>query len=608
MTPEPSTDIPIENTENDASVINSSSGGTNTTSTSAVKSSQPPTSSLSKSKSYKQKDEKPKGLISSLRRSSSVQKMTEKYGSLKSKAVSKGKGIIQMSKKKVKKADALVASPVAVKDIEAESKGRGVTPTNEEGSSKYEEETCFNVEFDTLPPGMEAPVDSYSTAGVSVKEDAITIVLLLLDGRRFELLQLEMNPSTATVQDILNQIPLESTDKALRVQTYNGVCDRDGVELDQKKLVGDYYPLDRSVYYVAMAIPAVMSREEVVKFSKPIFSDTNISTMFKGSKKEGASTQPVSKPEEEAPVVTEEAPAVPEEAPAVPEETDTKESVSESNKNTDATEEISKVADTKVEVKETTQQPVIKKKDIISPKATTASFKKEIKKMFSNPKEKKSEAKKEKKPEVKQEEKAVDKIDEKKLDSDKQDSKQEVKVVASESLKQTAKPSSPSKLGTSLKFSILVVLLSMIPIMIMLMHERLYSPLAPNQELKVGQWRSSCGLFRFLPEPYKHCDSILLRMDEGGSLTLVDENTNTVYWEMRSFADCEEGCSAEVTEAGIVEIGGEPAALVSSSKISVPEFSAPWPFENDEVVPSWPFSTAVNMTPKRKRKKNKSTK
>lgn len=258
MTPEPS-------------VVTASSSASN-----ATPAPLPSTPPAPRSKSIKAlKDQTPKSIISSIRRSSSVKKVTEKYGSLKAHAVSKG--IIQKSKKKVKKktiseAETSTDSHVGDKDT---------TPVNEEASSKYEEETYFNVEFDSLPAGMEAPVDNVSTAGTSMKEDATTIVLLLLDGRRFELLQLEMSPTTAVVQDILNQIPIESTDKALRNQTYNSVCDRNGVELDRKKLVADYYPFNREFYYVAMAIPDSMSREEVLKFSKPIFSDTNISTMVR---------------------------------------------------------------------------------------------------------------------------------------------------------------------------------------------------------------------------------------------------------------------------------------------------------------------------------------
>jgi len=609
MTPEPSTaaDASTSPTENDVNVITASSGDAP-----AVPTSSPPTQSLNKSKSYKSKDQKPKGLMSSIRRSSSVKKLTEKYGSLKSKAVSKG--IIQKSKKKVRKSnvsETSVDSPVSVKDIDAGNKSQAFTPVNEEASSKYEEETCFNVEFDSLPAGMEAPMDGLSTAGASMKEDATTIVLLLLDGRRFELLQLEMNPKTAVVQDILNQIPIESTDKALRNQSYVGVCDRNGIELDAKKLVGDYYPLDPDVYYVAMALPEVMSREEVVKFSKPIFSDTNISTMFKGKKTEGTSTQQsVSMSEEEtvtAPVSKEEEiVASPEEIAASPEENVTEKPSSGSEETT-------------VTVKQTsTEQPVSEKgetiastqKPISKPKASlkaTASIKKEMKKIFGNPSSKKKQeqkldVKEEKKVEVV--EKKLEKPDMEKDNKEEKDadiSEQQAKAVDSRII--INKPP-----GATLRFSIFAVLFSMIPILAMLQHEKVYSPLLPNQELKVGEWRSSCGLFRFIPDPYKHCDSILLKMEEGGSLTLMDEGTNTIFWEMRSFASCDEGCSAVMTDAGIVEIGGEPAALVSSSKVGIPEFSAPWPFENDKVAPSWPFSADINMKPKRKRKKNRGTK
>merc|ERR1712151_332984 len=167
---------------------------------------------------------------------------------------------------------------------------------------------------------------------------------------------------------------------------------------------------------------------------------------------------------------------------------------------------------------------------------------------------------------IKEEKKIEATENQEKTDTVEKDPQQEKNFDVSETEQKTIASETISKEtpGSSLRFSILAVLFSMIPIIAMLEHERLYSPLAPSQDLKVGQWRSSCGLFRFIPDPYKHCDSILLKMEEGGSLTLVNENTNTMFWEMRSYATCEEGCSAVVTEAGIVEIGGEPAALVSS--------------------------------------------
>lgn len=592
MNPESSiaTDSSTSMNENDMGEITASNDGTP-----AVPTSSPPTPPLNKSKSYKSKDPKPRGLMSSIRRSSSVKKLTQKYGALKSKAVSKG--IIQKSKQKVRKqgSETSVGSPVSVIHVDTGDNSQVFTPVNEDSSSKYEEETCFNVEFDALPAGMEAPVDNLSFAGASMKEDATTIVLLLLDGRRFELLQLEMDPKTAVVQDILNQIPIESTDKTLRNQTYIGVCDRNGVELDAKKLVDYYYPLNTNVYYVAMAIPEVMAREEVVKFSNPIFNDTNISTMFKGNKEEGTSSQ---QPEEETTIdlkadTKELASKAEEETATVPKETSTQKTVSKTKETTAAPEEADAKKDTVTGPKGTSAPKTASK---------TKAMKKEMKKIFGNPSskkklEKKSDSKKEKKIEAVEKKQEPD-IVEKDLQQEKGDiSQTETKTVASETIPRNTP-------GSSLRFSIFAVFFSMIPIIAMLEHERLYSPLVPSQELKVGEWRSSCGLFRFIPDPYKHCDSILLKMEEGGSLTLVNENTNFMFWEMRSYSTCEEMCSAVVTDAGIVEIGGEPAALESSSKVGIPEFLAPWPFENDEIAPSWPFSAAVNMTPKRKKKKN----
>lgn len=211
----------------------------------------------------------------------------------------------------------------------------------------------------------------------------------------------------------------------------------------------------------------------------------------------------------------------------------------------------------------------------------------------------------EKKKEKKLPKKPVEKKQEKKSKVKKQEIEKEENVAETKSVVQDISVSKSSK-GLKRKSSsvltrtFFVLLLTMVPIVVKL-HEQLYSPFAPNEKLKVEQWRSSCGLFRFLPRPYNHCQSIVLKMEKGGSLTLSNENTNTTYWEMRSLANCEEDCSAVLTEDGIVEIGGQPAALVRGTKQSIPEFSAPWPFNNDKVASTWPFAIDVNMKPKRRR-------
>lgn len=291
--------IDNDNIEN-VSTHSISSSGSNS-STSPVPTS--PRAPLNKSKSLKGKEKQ--GLMTSIRRSSSVKKLTGKLNSFRSKPMSKGnieklKRKVRKNKKSEDKPESATSEslPQSVKTIDVGSPTQPSSANNEEESTKFDEETCFNVEFD-LPAGMEGPDETVAAAGFTTKENTTTIVLLLLDGRRFELLQLEMNPETAIIQDILDQIPVEATDKALRGQTYVGVCERNGVSLDKKKFIKDYFPSDFSMYYIAMAIPQIMTREEVVKFSKPIFSDTSISTMFKGSKQEGISTvKPVPKTED----------------------------------------------------------------------------------------------------------------------------------------------------------------------------------------------------------------------------------------------------------------------------------------------------------------------
>lgn len=141
--------------------------------------------------------------------------------------------------------------------------------------------------------------------------------------RRFELLQLEFDSSRALVSDVLAQIPLSATVESMRTQTYRGVCDRKGVEMDNgAKLVGF---TDGKEGEVILAIPMEMSSKECAKLARPILSDPNVVAMLNPNS--AAALAPVKESSAEK---KKEAPAEPEvksrAAPAVEEAAESKSS------------------------------------------------------------------------------------------------------------------------------------------------------------------------------------------------------------------------------------------------------------------------------------------
>jgi hypothetical protein len=251
---------------------------------------------------------KSEGSRRGLRRTNSITDVA-KLATNKAKDVAKG--IIKKGKKKAKK----VASTNAIKKEEAShSSPKSVA---DEDNMSMNEVTVYNVEVEESAAGMEAPVATEDKKSVV---NAVNLVLLILDGRRFELLQLEMgSDSKPCVKDILSQIPLQATDQSLRQKTYVEVCDKHGVILDRNKPLTDYFlssTEESKVFYSVLAIVEDMSVEDVVKYSKPIFSNAKISSFFQGFYSEGdILPQPEPPKKEQSPPVEKVPDKVPEKLP-----------------------------------------------------------------------------------------------------------------------------------------------------------------------------------------------------------------------------------------------------------------------------------------------------
>lgn len=106
---------------------------------------------------------------------------------------------------------------------------------------------------------------------------ALQVILLLMDPntRRFELLQLEFDSNKALVSDVIAQIPLSVTEEQLRLQTYEGVCDRSGMEMIKTMRLSEFCETNE----VVLAIPSGMSSKDCARLARPILADPGVISM-----------------------------------------------------------------------------------------------------------------------------------------------------------------------------------------------------------------------------------------------------------------------------------------------------------------------------------------
>jgi len=107
------------------------------------------------------------------------------------------------------------------------------------------------------------------------KETYIRIVLILIDKltRCFELLQMSFNPSIATVQQILNEIPSAATDVSFRKGKFEHISTLDGVRLSNDNLISYYFTPEDTKYHVVVAIPHGLSIKDFVNYIAVILKD-----------------------------------------------------------------------------------------------------------------------------------------------------------------------------------------------------------------------------------------------------------------------------------------------------------------------------------------------
>lgn len=177
-----------------------------------------------------------------------------------------------------KSSDASIRKSKSFKRIRGLLKG---SKSKSKNVSKDLKEEANRNTFDEGGTVYDVDVEDRSVMTRQTVEEAkpflLKIVLLLMDPvtRRFELLQLEFDSLKATVNDILQQIPVSVTEEALRGQNYVAICGPDAKEKSSSEMLSNFC----SGNEVFVAIPHGMQSRECVRLATPILSDDKVNQM-----------------------------------------------------------------------------------------------------------------------------------------------------------------------------------------------------------------------------------------------------------------------------------------------------------------------------------------
>jgi len=190
-------------------------------------------------------------------------------------------GKSKKDKKKAKSEETLAplikepTSPSSVVEVEVEKKSTTTTP--------IDDETVYGADFDEASRAAPTVASETQTKETETEPvgDPIAIILLVMDPltRRFEIIQLEFDSTQATAADILDQIPISATEKSLRCQTYDRVCDVSGLEYENDKPLSDY--VEGNALIITVPKSNTQGAEHAAKMAKPILNDPSVQEMLK---------------------------------------------------------------------------------------------------------------------------------------------------------------------------------------------------------------------------------------------------------------------------------------------------------------------------------------
>jgi len=144
-----------------------------------------------------------------------------------------------------------------------------------------DDSTIYSVAIDSSAAKSQANsvVDSVKTP----LGDPIHVILLLMDPktRRFELLQLEFDSSSAKVNDIFAQISISATEPSLKSQKYENLTNLKGEDLEGAKDIAKY--IDSAGIIIAVPSTTEEKGEKIVKMASPILTNPKVHAMLVSS-------------------------------------------------------------------------------------------------------------------------------------------------------------------------------------------------------------------------------------------------------------------------------------------------------------------------------------
>ena len=145
------------------------------------------------------------------------------------------------------------------------------------GASTEDDASTVNVNVDDRSVANSTVASSKLADAKEAYLLRMVLLLMDVDSRRFELLQLEFDSEKALVSDVLAQIPVSVTEESLRDQSYETIVTTDGEEKVSGKRLSEFCKSND----VLVAVPKGLSAKEAHRLSKPILSNTKVVGMVR---------------------------------------------------------------------------------------------------------------------------------------------------------------------------------------------------------------------------------------------------------------------------------------------------------------------------------------
>jgi len=136
--------------------------------------------------------------------------------------------------------------------------------------------TIYGAELDGSVAG-----NSLSTAKNTTIADPVQVILLLMDPstRKFELLQLEFDSSSAKVSDIYSQIPAAATEGVLKDASYKAMISAKGEKLSDDVMISKFF----TEIGVLIAVPESSNddHQKIATMAVPILTNSKVYKMVR---------------------------------------------------------------------------------------------------------------------------------------------------------------------------------------------------------------------------------------------------------------------------------------------------------------------------------------